>query len=49
VRRLSSLLDKAMAEEIQAPLPSPLQSIQQQAYVDWFSQPPGVFTRETDN
>jgi len=49
VRQLSSLLDKAMSEEIQATLPSPLQSVQQQAYVDWFSQPPGVFTRETDN
>jgi hypothetical protein len=49
VRRLSALLDKAMTEEIQAPLPTPLQSVQQQAYVDWFSQPPGIFTRETDN
>jgi hypothetical protein len=38
-----------MAEEIQATLPSPLQPVQQQAYTDWFSQPPGVFTRETDN
>ena len=49
VRRMSSLLDKAMAEEIQAPLPAPLQPVQQQAYVDWFSQPPGEFTRATDN
>jgi hypothetical protein len=49
VRQLSSLLDKAMAEEIEATLPSALQPVQQQAYTDWFSQPPGVFTRETDN
>jgi arylsulfatase A-like enzyme len=49
VRSLSALLDKAMEEEIAAPLPAALQPIQQQAYTDWFSQPPGVFTRETDN
>jgi arylsulfatase A-like enzyme len=49
VRSLSALLDKAMADEIAAPLPSALQPVQQQAYTDWFSQPPGVFTRATDN
>lgn len=49
VRRLSKLLDKAMAEEIQAPVPPALQPVQQQAYTDWFSQPPSEFTRATDN
>jgi arylsulfatase A-like enzyme len=49
VRRLDSLLDKAMAEEIQAPLPPALQPVQEQAYKDWFSQPPSDFTWQTDN
>jgi len=49
VRSLSSLLDKAMAEEIAAPLPAALQPAQQKAYTDWFSQPPGEFTWRTDN
>ena len=49
VRRLSTLLDKAMEEEIQAPLPPSLQPFQEQAYADWFSQPPGEFTWRTDN
>ena len=49
VRRMENLLDQAMAEEIQAPLPAGLQPVQQQAYADWFSQPPGEFTWRTDN
>jgi arylsulfatase A-like enzyme len=49
VRRLESLLDKAMEEEIQATLPAGLQPVQDQAYQDWFSQPPGEFTWRTDN
>ncbi len=49
VRRLSALLEHAVADEIQAPLPAPLQPVQQQAYVEWFSQPPVEFTRATDN
>lgn len=49
VRRLDALLDKAMSEEIQAPLPPALQPVQQQAYENWFSQPPGDFTWQTDN
>jgi hypothetical protein len=38
-----------MAEEIQAPLPPALQPVQEQAYKDWFSQPPSDFTWQTDN
>jgi arylsulfatase A-like enzyme len=49
VRRLSDLLDQAMTEEIQQPLPAALQPVQQQAYDDWFSQPPGIFTWQTTN
>jgi len=49
VRRLDALLDRAMTEEIQQPLPAALQPVQQQAYQDWFSQPPGEFTWRTDN
>ena len=49
VRHLRELLDQAMADEIQQPLPAALQPVQQQAFADWFSQPPAEFTRETDN
>ncbi|MDO8210644.1 sulfatase-like hydrolase/transferase [Conexibacter sp. CPCC 206217] len=49
VRRLDRLLDKAMTDEIQQTLPVPLQPIQQQAFTDWFSQPPVDFTADTDN
>lgn len=49
VKRLEALLDRAMEEEIQAPLPPALQPVQQQAYADWFSQPPGEFAWRTDN
>jgi arylsulfatase A-like enzyme len=49
VRRLSDLLDRAMTEEIQQSLPAALQPVQQQAYDDWFSQPPAVFTWQTTN
>ena len=49
VRRLSKLLDRAMQEEIQQPVPASLQSAQTAAMTAWFSQPPGEWTRETDN
>jgi hypothetical protein len=49
VRRLEKVLDTAMTDEIQQPLPAALQPVQQQAYEDWFSQPPGEFTWRTDN
>ena len=49
VRRLSSLLESAEEQEIQGALPPALQPIQQQAYADWFAQPPSEFTRATDN
>jgi hypothetical protein len=49
VRRLENLLDQAMTQEIQQPLPPALQPVQQQAFADWFSQPPGEFTRKSDN
>jgi hypothetical protein len=49
VKRLDKLLDHAMTEEIDQPLPAALQPVQDQAYKDWFSQPPGVFVRDTDN
>ncbi|HVT00189.1 MAG TPA: sulfatase-like hydrolase/transferase [Solirubrobacterales bacterium] len=49
VRRLDKLLDRAMADQIQQPLPAALQPVQEQAYKDWFSQPPGEFVRSTDN
>ena len=49
VRRLDKLLDSAMTDEIEQPLPVPLQPVQQQAMKDWFSQPPSTFTRKTDN
>lgn len=49
VRRLDALLDRAMTDEIQAPLPAPLQPVQAQAFTDWFAQPPATFTRDTDN
>jgi arylsulfatase A-like enzyme len=49
VKRLDLLLDRAMAEEIQQPLPAALQPVQAAALTDWFSQPPGEFTKHTDN
>ena len=50
MRRLcASCSTRAMADEIQQPLPAALQPVQQQAFADWFSQPPAEFTRETDN
>ena len=49
VRKLDKLLDRAMTENIQAPLPAALQPTQTQAYADWFAQPPGMFKRGTDN
>jgi arylsulfatase A-like enzyme len=49
VKRLDKLLDVAMQEEIQQPLPPALAPVQAQAMTDWFSQPPGEFTKHTDN
>jgi arylsulfatase A-like enzyme len=49
VKRLASLLDRAMHDEIQQPLPAPLVPVQTQALAEWFSQPPGEFTKKTDN
>jgi arylsulfatase A-like enzyme len=49
VRRLERLLDRAVAEEIQQPLPAALKPTQDQALADWFSQPPGEYTRATEN
>jgi arylsulfatase A-like enzyme len=49
VRRLGKLLEIAMTEEIAAPLPAALQPVQDAAFNDWFSQPPGEFRRDTDN
>jgi len=47
VRRLDKVLDEAMQTEIQAPVPPALQPIQEQAFTEWFSQPPATFTRVT--
>jgi arylsulfatase A-like enzyme len=49
VRTLDKLLDQAMTDEIQAPVPAALQPAQDQAFVDWFAQPPATFTPATDN
>jgi hypothetical protein len=49
VSRLRTLLDRAVADEIQAPMPAALQPVQTQAFADWFSQPPGDYTRKTEN
>lgn len=49
VRRLDKLLDKAMTDNIQAPVPVALQPAQAQAFTDWFAQPPATFTTQTDN
>jgi arylsulfatase A-like enzyme len=48
VRHLEKLLESAMTKEIQAPLPAPLQPVQDQAFKDWFSQPASEFTKNTD-
>jgi arylsulfatase A-like enzyme len=48
VGRLEALLDQAMADEIQAPVPAGLQAVQDQAFTDWFAQPPATFTPATD-
>ena len=49
VRPLDKLLDQAMEDEIQAPLPAALQATQTQAFTDWFAQPPATWTPATDN
>lgn len=49
VRRLSELLDRAVAEEIRQPVPAALQPAQDEAFADWFSQPPGEYTKHTEN
>jgi arylsulfatase A-like enzyme len=49
VKSLAKLLDTAMQDEIEQPLPAPLQPVQTQALAEWFSQPPGEFTKKTDN
>jgi arylsulfatase A-like enzyme len=49
VKSLATLLDTAMQDEIEQPLPAPLQPVQTQALAEWFSQPPGEFTKKTDN
>jgi arylsulfatase A-like enzyme len=49
VRGLGTLLDEAMTENIQAPVPARLQATQTQALSDWFAQPPATFTAQTDN
>ena len=49
VRKLDALLDTAMTDEIQAPVPAALQAAQTQAFTDWFSQPPVDFSKATDN
>jgi arylsulfatase A-like enzyme len=49
VRRLEKLLDRAIEEQIQQPVPPALQPVQDQAMRDWFSQPPGHWTVDTDN
>ncbi|HST39722.1 MAG TPA: sulfatase-like hydrolase/transferase [Conexibacter sp.] len=49
VRRLDALLDRAMAEEIEAPVPAALQAVQTQAFTDWFAQPPADYTAATGN
>ena len=47
--RLDKLLDKAMTDNMQAPVPVALQPAQAQAFTDWFAQPPATFTTQTDN
>jgi arylsulfatase A-like enzyme len=47
IARMEALLQRAIEQEIQAPLPAELQPVQQQAFADWFSQPPGDFLRST--
>lgn len=49
VKQLSALLDQAMADEIEQPLPPALQPVHTAALADWFAQPPGVFDEHTDN
>jgi hypothetical protein len=49
VRKLEKLLDQAMTDEIQAPVPAALQSVQSAAFTEWFSEPPADFTKGTDN
>ena len=45
VRRLDKLLDKAMATNIEAPVPAALQPAQTQAFADWFAQPPATWNK----
>jgi arylsulfatase A-like enzyme len=47
IARMEALLERAIEQEIQAPLPAALQPVQQQAFADWFSQDPGEFLRAT--
>jgi len=49
VKRLDRLLDRAMQDELEQPVPAALKPAQTQALADWFSQPPGEFTKKTDN
>jgi len=49
VRRLATLLDTATEDEIQQPLPVPLQATQAQAFTDRFAQPPATRSPATDN
>jgi arylsulfatase A-like enzyme len=49
VTRLRALLDRATADQLQGPLPAALQPVQAQAFTDWFAQPPGDYTRDTEN
>jgi arylsulfatase A-like enzyme len=49
VRKLEKLLDQAMTDEIQAPVPAALQSVQSAAFTEWFSEAPADFTKGTDN
>lgn len=49
VRGPATLLDNAMTDNIQAPVPARLQATQTQALSDWFARPPATFTQQTDN
>lgn len=49
VKRMQVLLEKAIENEIQAPLPAALQPVQDQAFAAWFAQPTGGWTRATVN
>jgi arylsulfatase A-like enzyme len=49
VKRLDRLLDRAMQDELEQPVPAALKPAQTQALADWFAKPPGEYTKKTEN